>query len=330
MDNTPKTCVRCGNRTPDPSSGYCVFCGAPFTTQKSKPSLICHEFTKNDMIGIVIVALVTIVVAIYNIYCSMDNLKYFKEYEEDLTLIQEMIEDGEVPDDITPTEWEEVTNAVKFYEFYSILDPIEIALYSVLLVSAVLMLLRFRFAFKTTLAFYIITTITYVIYLMYQVIQGDIEVLEGIIWIVIIRIGVIKMLIGMVLSTSGRNAMPTPAVAVAPVGNVPLVPTERADMAIDPVTGKTIQSGGSPMPAMLQKQPQNAQQPVYTTNNIQSVAPVAPTAAPQPAPVQTSAPMMGSAQESAASSAADWQCKGCGFMNSASSAFCVFCGSERK
>ena len=42
----------------------------------AKRSFIAHEMGKNDMIGILIVALVTIVVGVYNVWCSIDILSY--------------------------------------------------------------------------------------------------------------------------------------------------------------------------------------------------------------------------------------------------------------
>lgn len=71
MADTQVRCTQCGNLIQNASLGYCSDCGTPIRSTIGKPSLICRNLTKGDIIGIVVLVLVSAVVAVYNIWnCS--------------------------------------------------------------------------------------------------------------------------------------------------------------------------------------------------------------------------------------------------------------------
>lgn len=287
-------------------------------------SPICHEIGKNDMIGVVVIAIITLIVGIWQFYQSASEISYLnsEEGQEYMEICEEILDYPHIYDDESVSIAEEY---MAIDSFCRKLDTIDMILYGGIAVMAVLMLLRVRIAFKLSLVLYILATVTYVIYSIFFMFHSDFEgaadSLQGGIFIVIVRIAVIKMLVGMVIATSGKNAAPAAPAYVAPVGNVPLTPTERTNPTLDPVTGQ--QTTASAMPAMLQKNPQTAPQPVHSSAQMQSVAPIS---APQP----VAAPQSAVPTAQAASAPSDWQCRGCGFMNAANNTTCAFCGTNKE
>ncbi len=286
-------------------------------------SPICREIGKNDMIGVVIVALIAIVVGIYNLYLATDELSLLNsdEWLEQVEICEEVLEYENEFDRETIDIAEDI---LAMDSFCRKVDTIELFLYGGIIAIAVLMLLRLRIAFKLQLVLYILATISCVVYQVFSLIHGSIDeaadTVGGTIFVIIVRIGVIKMLIGLVISTSAGASAPAAAPYVAPVGNVPLTPTERNVPTIDPVTG---QQHTATMPAMLQKNPQ----PVHTGASMEAVVP--PSAVPQSAPVSAQpAPAVPSTAPEAVVQE-DWQCKGCGFMNAGKNEFCSFCGTKK-
>jgi len=289
----------------------------------AKRSFIAHEMGKNDMIGILIVALVTIVVGVYNVWCSIDILSYLNshEYQSELSIAEEMLAEDDYEDLYYPEDIEIAEELVAIYDFHSKLDPIDIVLYSGIVIMGILMMFRVRFSFLVSTILYILATITYIIYSVFWMMHSDFEgaadSLEGGIFIVLLRIAVLKMLIGMVISAYSSSSVSSQPVYVAPVGNVPLTPTERSNGSIHPVTGPRVASS---MTGMLQKTPQQTHAP----SMMQSVTPYA---TPQPAARQATS--AAPTQTATADNSAEWQCKGCGYMNPARNDSCAFCGEKR-
>ncbi|MGN0687661.1 MAG: hypothetical protein ACI4KA_06115 [Oscillospiraceae bacterium] len=234
-------------------------------------------------------------------------MRELDELSEDMAVAEEMLEmdDGTFFDAETRKD---VESALKVVHTLNVINPIDIVLYSLIGIMGILMIFRVRFSFIVSLISVILTTITFIFYAVALIINGGFEgfadTVEGGIFVVLVRIAVIRMLIGSVIATAGNNE-PAPAPYVAPPSSfAPLTPTDRSDNAVDPVTGQS-----TSIPPMLQKG-----QNVHSSAAMQSVTPVPPAAQGQ----------------SDAGAQPDWQCRGCGFINSAKNDTCTFCSSKRE
>ncbi len=281
-------------------------------------SIFSKNITANDLLGIIGIAIFCIIVAAYNIYLAVDEINFVNEYygedgEESISEFIDMLNSDDPEMRIAAEQYlyeigtsrQEFEDTLALMDFRATLDKVDIIIYGAMAVFAVLMMLRIKISYLLETIAYIVATITYIIYTVNSVINFSIisnlaDSIEGSIFVIILRIAIIKLLIMLTISAHQQNNAPVGTPYVAPVGDIPLTPTERSTPSIDPVTGHV----ASTVPSMLQKNPQPSM--THTASTMQQAVPIPPEEAGQ-----------------------DWQCRGCGYTNQAKNKVCAFCGSDR-
>lgn len=332
MADTQVRCTQCGNLIQNTSLGYCSDCGAPIRSTIGKPSLICRNLTKGDIIGIVVLVIVSAVVAVYNIWNCSDIWSTINKQKFLFNMEASYYESIGMP---LPSDLQKYANIAGFY---SVFAPISIISYSAVILVGIMMVIRLRFSFKIAIPVYVIEAVVYVANALFCLFSGIDFKVVSIVWGVIIRVGLIKTLISLVAAAKAELVRPSQSAYSAPM------PVQRYEHSIDPVTGQmsstpashtasiptpvqpTMQSVGAPTPVQPTMQSVGAPTPVQPTmQSVGAPTPAQPTmqSVGAPAPVQPTTGI-------SLAKPTGWQCRGCGAQNDAAYAVCPSCGTPKE
>lgn len=284
-------CTNCGQTAEDNGNGFCQFCGGPVLTASSnKPSLICHNLTKGEIIALVIFAIIAIISSAYGIWTGCDNLQQIKEIEPDYIAAQEMIESGlyDVPDYLV----EEFNYYTTIINYNKVISPILIIVNAATIITAVMVLLRLRFSFKIMVVIYIIGAVFMVVDFIFNLCNGLDISFRGTFVSVAVKISLIKAFVSLSMRADAE-AKPKPA-SVPYTGNAVPVPSQPVASYV-PVA-----------------QTVDPAQPVTAQSVIPDVSAVASTQQP--------------AQQA---STGVWFCSSCGTLNENAN-FCTSCGAKKE
>lgn len=192
-------CKKCGVVYVDEGKGYCPTCGTPAGSEKGGVSRLFYSFDKKEFIGIVVMAIIAIAFAAFNIYtvvdCNNDIAQNRADYEMAKSIVDSglydsilneyyemkgIVESGQYYiDDATLQSYYEAKAAVESmpgdiraeladYEarlfFIDALSVSYIIVCSALIIGSVLMLIRIRFSFKIMMIAYILSIITIAVF----------------------------------------------------------------------------------------------------------------------------------------------------------------------
>ncbi len=290
-------------------------------------SLFCKSIKGGDFITLIILAVVSVGIAIYNIWSANDILKQLDEaVTGETALIFEMLDNGDF-DGYDFEGLDELKQAKSIYDGYKVLVPVTIVVYSLVIVTAVLMVLRLRFSFLAAVFVYGAEIILFVISHIFTLVHAGLTEefsLSGAIFGVIIRIAIVKMLIRFIFFVKSDSAMQSVQSMAAAQGMVSPVP--RTTPTIDPATGQIVNMGAVPTPV-------NSAVPTPVQNTVPTPA--------QPVMQSVGAPAQGGvnlAKNTSSQGGVDlakpaskdtWQCLGCGTVNENTSNFCISCGTAK-
>ncbi len=293
-------CTKCGQIAEDNGNGFCQFCGGPVLTASSnKPSLVCHNLTKGEIIALVIFAIIAIISSAYGIWTGCDNLQQIKEIEPDYIAAQEMIESGlyDVPDYLV----EEFNYYTTIINYNKVISPILIIVNAATIITAVMVLLRLRFSFKIMVVIYIIGAVFMVVDFIFNLCNGLDISFRGTFVSVAVKISLIKAFVSLSMRADAE-AKPKPASTyiIPPVPVAPQPTEPYAPIVPQPVAQSTMLS-------------------------VKLVStPVVPAE-----PVQPQAPLVTSVTPVQQSGTGIWFCSSCGSLNENAN-FCISCGSKKE
>lgn len=174
------------------------------------------------------------------------------------------------------------------------------------------MVIRLRFSFKIAIPVYVVEAVVYVVNALFCLFSGIDFKVVSIVWGVIIRVGLIKMLISLVAAAKAELVRPSQSAYSAPM------PVQRYEHSIDPVTGQlssTPASHTASIPTPVQPTMQSVGAPTPAQPTMQSVG--------APTPVQPTTGI-------SLAKLTGWQCRGCGAQNDAAYAVCPSCGTPKE
>ncbi len=192
-------CKKCGVMYINDGKGYCPTCGTPAGSEKSRSSGLFYRFDSKEFMGVIVMAIIAIVFAAFNIYtvvdCNNDIAQDRADYEIAKDIVdsglydsilneyyemKEIVESGQYYiDDETMQYYYEMKAAVESlpkdirseladYEarlfFIDALSMSYIVVCSALIIGSVLMIIRIRFSFKIMMIAYILSIVTIAVF----------------------------------------------------------------------------------------------------------------------------------------------------------------------
>lgn len=310
--NSSARCSGCGTVYQDGSQGFCPQCGSSLITVANASeyrTLRIEDMAKSDYIGVVIIALITIVTSIASIVIFNNDFSEISAVMEEMRAVLR-----DISSDLPAYIMDEVNKYEAIFGFYSVFGPLTIALNVAAIINAVLLILKVRFSYQAVIVLYILGILFTVIDTIFSISKGFIPNLTTTIASVAIKIALIKAFWNILRKS---NYILRSRSTAASVNVRPEATNYRYAQSVPTPVGSAMESVGLPAPAETSAQPaMTAAAPVKTD----------PEPTKQPA-VQLAKNT--SVQPSAAPND-KWQCRGCGAENAGSSEFCIFCGTHKE
>lgn len=178
-------CKKCGVVYIDEGKGYCPTCGTPAGSERSGVSRLFYSFDSKEFIGIVVMAIIAIAFAAYNIYTVIDlNSDMAQQrslYEMAKSVVDSGLYDAAVNEYgyAAPYSSAEVHSAIAELEaYFSFVDAVSIGYVvfcSALIIGSVMMIIRLRFSFKVMMGAYILSIITICVFEIWGMISYNID-----------------------------------------------------------------------------------------------------------------------------------------------------------
>lgn len=159
-------CKKCGVVYIDEGKGYCPTCGTFESSDSDKRSGLFYHFDSKEFIGIVILAIITIAFAAYNIYRVWDLNNSIAQERTMYEMAQSMLDSGLYDAAVDQYGYDSGYSSAymhsamaKIGNYFGFVDAVSIGYViscSALIIGALLMIFRFRFSFKVMMGAYIL------------------------------------------------------------------------------------------------------------------------------------------------------------------------------
>lgn len=178
-------CKNCGVVYIDEGKGYCPTCGTLAGSEKSKGSGLFYHFDSKEFIGIVVMAIIAIAFAAYNIYTvidlNSDMAQHRSLYEMAKSVVDSGLYDAAVNEYgyAAPYSSYEVHSAIAELEaYFGFVDAVSIGYVifcSALIIGSVMMIVRLRCSFKVMMGAYILSIVAICVFEIWGMISYDID-----------------------------------------------------------------------------------------------------------------------------------------------------------
>ncbi len=260
----------------------------------AKTPLFIKDMSMNTFISVIILAVITLGIAIYNFVTMSGEMQTISEMNAELDLLI-----GEYGDEVMELLPDDAMEYVKIARFYAVFVPVYNVVSVLAIIASVLVVIKFRPAYAVISGVYGLQIILEIVLAVFALTVGFFDNLPSSVVFVIVRFSFIKYFMGIFLSTR-EYSVPG---SYTPADN--LRPEVKGNYGVPTPVGSTMQSVGG--------------------NNTMPSA----SAVPVPEPSSMSA-VGGGVDLSKPVDNEKWQCRGCGVENFAKDRVCPFCGSERK
>ncbi|MBQ9948128.1 MAG: hypothetical protein IJO91_07060 [Oscillospiraceae bacterium] len=285
-------------------------------------SLICKSITGKDLVSLIILAVISVGIAIFNIWSFNEAQKEIDSIMSgEMGMIFEMLENGDFDEYGDFAGLSEIKNYKSMVDGFKVLLPVGTIVYVLVIITAVMMVLRLRFSFLAAAFVYGAEIIFFVVNNIFTLIHTGLTEdfsLKGAIFGVILRVAIVRMLVRFVMFVKSESEMQSMQNRAAAQSFASAVPSPTP--TIDPATGQIVNMGAVPTP--VNSVPTPVQNTVPT--------PVGSTAPSQQGGVNLAKNTSAGGVDLAKPASKDtWQCLGCGTVNENTSNFCISCGTAK-
>ncbi len=199
-------CEKCGVMYVDEGKGYCPTCGTFPSVKSGKGAGLFYHFDSKEFIGIVVMAIIAIAFAAYNIYMVWD-LNNDISQERSLYEMAKGVIDSGLYDAAVNSGYDAGYSSSYIYSamaeleaYFGFVDAVSIGYViscSALIIGALLMIFRFRFSFKVMMGAYILSIIVICVFDIWGMISYGIDT-SG------VRIGIRVVIAGSLLKSLWR------------------------------------------------------------------------------------------------------------------------------